>query len=249
MSQCLEKGLLMLLLVHFALASQHTSYLLAESMTCEDISGCKSASTAATCKQWVSELEQKPDINVSASINPAPACYLYGKDETAYFNDFSTHTIENCNVARKCVCQCTGKSINVALYHDIGASTRGKNNIFTVLSYPGSGIRVVNFTGADVALHLNTSAIDVVVFPGGGGTTEASGLGPAGLAAVKAFVAAGGGYVGICAGAYLAIQHLKISAFKDMPRPDGAQKGEHNTTISSTIQDRWNSTAESGVCR
>ena len=42
------------------------------------------------------------------------------------------------------------------------------------------------------------------MFPGGGGTTQAKALQQAGCAAVEQFVANGGGYVGTCAGAYLA---------------------------------------------
>ncbi len=44
----------------------------------------------------------------------------------------------------------------------------------------------------------------VVVFPGGSGGGQGRGLGEAGREQVRQFVAAGGGYVGVCAGAYLA---------------------------------------------
>jgi len=47
---------------------------------------------------------------------------------------------------------------------------------------------------------------DVVVFMGGSGTAQGRALGDEGKAAVRAFVAGGGGYVGVCAGAYLACQ-------------------------------------------
>ncbi len=45
---------------------------------------------------------------------------------------------------------------------------------------------------------------DVVMFPGGGGTGQATALQETGCAKVEEFVANGGGYVGTCAGAYLA---------------------------------------------
>jgi len=45
---------------------------------------------------------------------------------------------------------------------------------------------------------------DVVIFSGGSGGRQGRGLGEAGRNRVREFVAAGGGYVGICAGAYLA---------------------------------------------
>jgi glutamine amidotransferase PdxT len=47
---------------------------------------------------------------------------------------------------------------------------------------------------------------DVVVFMGGSGTAQGRALGDEGKAAVKEFVKGGGGYVGVCAGAYLALQ-------------------------------------------
>jgi len=47
---------------------------------------------------------------------------------------------------------------------------------------------------------------DVAVFMGGSGTAQGRALGDEGKAAVKEFVRGGGGYVGVCAGAYLALQ-------------------------------------------
>ena len=49
--------------------------------------------------------------------------------------------------------------------------------------------------------------IDVVVFPGGSGSAQADALEPDGRIRVCEFVAAGGGYVGICGGAFLASAH------------------------------------------
>ena len=47
---------------------------------------------------------------------------------------------------------------------------------------------------------------DVAVFMGGSGTAQGKALGDVGKQAVKDFVHAGGGYIGVCAGAYLALQ-------------------------------------------
>lgn len=47
---------------------------------------------------------------------------------------------------------------------------------------------------------------DVVVFMGGSGTQQGRALGDDGKRIIKEFVAGGGGYVGVCAGAYLALQ-------------------------------------------
>lgn len=45
---------------------------------------------------------------------------------------------------------------------------------------------------------------DIVILPGGSGSKQSKSLGEAGREAIRRFVRAGGGYVGICAGSYLA---------------------------------------------
>ena len=52
---------------------------------------------------------------------------------------------------------------------------------------------------------------DVAIFPGGSGSKQASALNARGRAAVQAFVNRGGGYVGICAGSYLAAANYSWS--------------------------------------
>lgn len=52
---------------------------------------------------------------------------------------------------------------------------------------------------------------DVVIFPGGSGSRQAEGLGEKGRNRVREFVSAGGGYVGICAGCYLACENFSWS--------------------------------------
>lgn len=55
----------------------------------------------------------------------------------------------------------------------------------------------------DIA-HNVLKSLDVLVVPGGNSTLLSHGLGRRGRSRVQAFVREGGGYVGICAGAYLA---------------------------------------------
>lgn len=68
--------------------------------------------------------------------------------------------------------------------------------------------RVQEFQIQRISVEQITSGsltgLDVVIFPGGSGGGQGRGLGEAGRNRVREFVAAGGGYVGICAGAYLA---------------------------------------------
>ena len=48
---------------------------------------------------------------------------------------------------------------------------------------------------------------DVVLFPGGSGSKQGHALAESGRTAVRDFVEAGGGYIGVCAGAYLALHN------------------------------------------
>jgi glutamine amidotransferase-like uncharacterized protein len=64
-------------------------------------------------------------------------------------------------------------------------------------------IKVTRLKGADIA-NGGLQGYDLVMFTGGSGSAEAAGLGEKGREEVRDFVRHGGGYVGICAGAYLA---------------------------------------------
>ncbi len=63
---------------------------------------------------------------------------------------------------------------------------------------------VLHFVGpADIQAGV-LDQFDVVIFPGGSGSKQAAAIGKEGCRAVREFVESGGGYVGICAGAFLA---------------------------------------------
>lgn len=97
-------------------------------------------------------------------------------------------------------------TLRVALYVGDGTAPTSASNYsasLRALAASGGIASVTLLQGADVAA-LSNSAFDVVVFPGGGGSGEAAAIGPAGANAVRAFVSAGGGYLGTCAGGYLA---------------------------------------------
>ena len=75
-------------------------------------------------------------------------------------------------------------------------------------------------TAEDMTLHFVGGAemrrevldqFDVVVFPGGSGSKQAKAVSESGRAAVSEFIDAGGGYVGVCAGAYLCSSHYEWS--------------------------------------
>lgn len=126
--------------------------------------------------------------------------------------------------------------IRVALYTGHGTTQRARHNTGAVLNYHGSGIVATTVNESDIPF-LSRDSFDVVYFPGGGGTTQAKAIGTAGQEAVKHFVQNGGGYVGVCAGAFLASQHLRISAFKDTTRPvKGKSRGDGNCTLALTTE-------------
>ena len=76
---------------------------------------------------------------------------------------------------------------------------------------------VRDITGAEIGSG-GLQGIAVLVLPGGLGHSESELMGPAGRQAVKDFLRNGGGYLGFCAGAYLATQdspgNLALTAVK-----------------------------------
>jgi putative intracellular protease/amidase len=96
--------------------------------------------------------------------------------------------------------------VRIAIFDGKGAPSGGVENVCDrVKSMPGSTITLVK-PEAIAAGALKD--YDVVVFSGGSGGTQAKSLGEAGREKVREFVRGGGGYVGICAGAYLACSNF-----------------------------------------
>lgn len=73
-----------------------------------------------------------------------------------------------------------------------------------------SGYTVTNFTTGAAVVALKPGEYGVVVFPGGSGNGQATGIGEDGMAAVRNHVRAGGGYIGTCGGAFLGLSHIKF---------------------------------------
>ena len=96
----------------------------------------------------------------------------------------------------------TSVAIRVALYKGPGTGGAGPPSLMKRLdNAPRSSI--VQITPEEIRSGALTN-FDVVIFGGGSGSKEAAGIGETGREEVKKFVANGGGYIGICAGAYLA---------------------------------------------
>ena len=100
-------------------------------------------------------------------------------------------------------------SLRVALYDGQGAGESGPRNLQEVMkTIPRSlSWRV----GPSDIIEGALSHFDVVIFPGGSGSKQAAALGIEGRKEVRRFVEKGGGFVGICAGAYLAAANYSWS--------------------------------------
>jgi hypothetical protein len=90
----------------------------------------------------------------------------------------------------------------VALYDAGGTGGQGESASERILTAEGM---VVVHVGAEEIQAGTLDGFDLVEFPGGSGSKEAAAIGPKGRDKVREFVEQGGGYLGICAGAYLAI--------------------------------------------
>jgi hypothetical protein len=94
-----------------------------------------------------------------------------------------------------------GITIRVALYDDSGSAGKGVPKVTEQLA-KCKDIEVTKLNRDGIRAGL--SGYDVVVFTGGTSARQANTIGLVGREQVRRFVEAGGGYVGICAGAYLA---------------------------------------------
>jgi predicted deacylase/glutamine amidotransferase-like uncharacterized protein len=97
----------------------------------------------------------------------------------------------------------------VALYVSADVGGSGPDRIEAQLEASG-GFEVRRVCASDIRAGV-LDEFDVVLFPGGSGSAQANSIGEDGRDAVRAFVEAGGGYVGICAGAYLAANNYSWS--------------------------------------
>jgi glutamine amidotransferase-like uncharacterized protein len=97
-----------------------------------------------------------------------------------------------------------GKVIRVLIYDDAGGGGQGPANVSKCLAASAAKEFGFAIVSAEQIRAGRLKEADVLVQPGGSGSKQAEALKPEGREAIKAFVRGGGGYVGICAGAYLA---------------------------------------------
>lgn len=100
--------------------------------------------------------------------------------------------------------------IRVAIYTGPGVGGPGPEDLKATLSQD-PGKFTSSFIGPEDVRAGKLDQFDLVVFPGGSGSRQAEGLGSDGCETVRKFVERGGGYVGICAGCYLACENFSWS--------------------------------------
>jgi putative intracellular protease/amidase len=88
----------------------------------------------------------------------------------------------------------------IALYDAGGTGGQGRGSVARILGRAGMHVVPV---GAEEIAAGSLADFDVVIFPGGSGSKQAAAIGECGRDQVRQFVERGGGYIGICAGAYL----------------------------------------------
>lgn len=93
------------------------------------------------------------------------------------------------------------EEIRVAVYNDVGVG-RSIKELLSVLD-KADGLHVQKITAEDVRGGA-LDDYDVVIHPGGSGSKQGKQLDTEGREVVRSFVRKGGGFVGVCAGAYLA---------------------------------------------
>jgi len=109
------------------------------------------------------------------------------------------------------VAQGAATKIRVACLDVYGTAERGvgpKNMARCLAPAPEFTFRTIN--SAEIRSN-GLAQVDVLICPGGSGSKQSHNLDEQGRLAIQTFVRNGGGYVGICAGSYLASSHYAWS--------------------------------------
>ncbi len=95
----------------------------------------------------------------------------------------------------------TIRKARIAVYKGDGASSSRNKVIGVLKKQPGFDVHDIT---VDEIKAGKLSEFNVLIHPGGSGGGQGRALGPEGREAERKFIEAGGGYIGVCAGAYLA---------------------------------------------
>ncbi|MFG0333772.1 MAG: BPL-N domain-containing protein [Maioricimonas sp. JB049] len=100
-------------------------------------------------------------------------------------------------------------TVRVAIYDHSEGKANGPKHLVQFLT-PQAGFQCRQVTPQQIRDGV-LGDFDVLIMPGGSGSAQSKHLEEAGRNAVREFVSDGGGYVGICAGSYLASSHYSWS--------------------------------------
>ena len=100
-------------------------------------------------------------------------------------------------------------STRIAIYDHSDGSATGPKNLLRFLS-PSNGFECERVSPGDIRNGLLNN-FDALVIPGGSGSLQSKKLEDEGRERIREFVRRGGGYIGICAGSYLASSHYDWS--------------------------------------
>ncbi len=103
----------------------------------------------------------------------------------------------------------TAPLIRVAIYDHSDGTASGPKNLKRIL-VENVGFKSAVISPQDIRDGI-LSQYDVLIMPGGSGSKQSKMLEESGRELIQSFVKDGGGYVGICAGAYLASSHYSWS--------------------------------------
>ncbi|MEX2213901.1 MAG: succinylglutamate desuccinylase/aspartoacylase family protein [Phycisphaeraceae bacterium] len=131
------------------------------------------------------------------------------------------------------------QALRVALFDDGGVGGSGIPKLEAILSKAGAVVRRID--GEDVRQGV-IAQFDVAIFSGGSGSAQAKSLGEDGRKQVSDYVNGGGGYVGICAGAYLATTgyewSLKIVDARTLHKGKEWLRGRGEVQMKITVEGR-----------
>ncbi len=98
---------------------------------------------------------------------------------------------------------CFAAPIKVAVFDGEGVGKSCANLISTLTEPENTDIKLTRITTQDI-LAGQLSEIDVLIHSGGSGSKQGNDLGEEGRKMIRQYIEQGGGFLGVCAGAYLA---------------------------------------------
>jgi glutamine amidotransferase PdxT len=167
--------------------------------------------TSASDASYIDATSTLPDYSTVAAIQYTTKAMLWLYARTIdWYHDHSTTmpnyaTVMAVTAPDSWVPLPPPTGIRVAVFTDPDGGSTAADCIDATIHIltTNGGFSVTTITGAAIRAGGLTN-YDVVMFPGGSGSGEANALQQTGCAKVEQFVAHGGGYVGTCAGAFLA---------------------------------------------